>query len=48
VVIVIVGDDNYKDGDEENRAVLSRWAWRKVSSQFDKEFLDGRKSFMFS
>ena len=48
VVIIIGGDDNYKDEDEENKAVLSRWAWKKISSQFDGEYLDGRKSFVFS
>ena len=48
MIIVIGGDDNYKDEDEENRTVLSRWAWRKVSSQFDEEYIDGRKSFIFS
>ena len=48
VIIVIGGDDNYKDEDEENKTVLSRWAWEKISSQFDGEYLDGRKSFVFS
>ena len=48
VIIVIGGDDNYKDKEEENRVVLSRWAWRKISNQFDNEYLDGRKSFIFS
>ena len=28
--------------------MISRWAWRKISSQFSEEFLDGRKSFIFS
>nr|XP_058942211.1 uncharacterized protein LOC131770508 [Pocillopora verrucosa] len=48
VVVVIGGDDNYKGVDEENREVISRWAKRKVSSQFSEECLDGRKSFIFS
>ncbi len=48
VLIVIGGDDNYKSKDEEERSVISRWALRKISSQFQKEFLDGRKSFVFS
>ena len=48
VVIVIGGDDNYKNTEEEETSVLSRWARRKVSSQFKEEFLDGRKSFIFS
>ena len=48
VLIVIGGDDNYKDSTEEQSTVLSRWARRKVSSQFNDEFLDGRKSFIFS
>ena len=48
VIIVIGGDDNYKNEDEENKEFISRWAKRKVSSQFSEEFLDGRKSFIFS
>lgn len=28
--------------------MISRWVWRKISSQFSEEFLDGRKSFIFS
>ena len=48
VIIVIGGDDNYKGVDEENREVISRWAKRKVSSQFSEEYLDGRKTFIFS
>ena len=48
VIIVIGGDDNYLNAAEEQSSVLSRWARRKVSSQFDEQFLDGRKSFIFS
>ncbi len=48
VIIVIGGDDNYKNEDEEDQVVISRWAKRKISSQFKVEFLDGRKSFIFS
>ena len=48
VIIVFGGDDNYDGVDEENREVISRWAKRKVSSQFSIEYLDGRKSFIFS
>ena len=48
VIIVIGGDDKYKSEDEEEREVISRWAKRKVVSQFGKEYLDGRKSFIFS
>ena len=48
VLIVIGGDDQYKDEDEEERTVISRWARRKVASQFNEEYLDGRKSFIFS
>ena len=47
-MIVIGGDDNYRDQDEEEQVVISRWARRKVASQFDEEYLDGRKSFIFS
>ena len=48
VIIVIGGDNKYKGEDEEERAVISRWAKRKVISQFGEEYLDGRKSFIFS
>ena len=48
VIIVIGGDDNYRDEDEEDQVVISRWAKRKISSQFKEEFLDGSKSFIFS
>jgi len=47
-MIVIGGDDKYKNEDEEDREFISRWARRKISSQFCEEFLDGRKSFVFS
>ena len=47
-MIVIGGDDNYRDQDEKEQVVISRWARRKVASQFDAEYLDGRKSFIFS
>ncbi|XP_020605431.1 uncharacterized protein LOC110044249 [Orbicella faveolata] len=48
VLIVIGGDDHYRDKEEEERTVISRWARRKVASQFNEEYLDGRKSFIFS
>lgn len=48
VIIIIGGDNCYEDEEEENRVVISRWARRKVSSQFKEEYLDGRKSFIFS
>lgn len=48
VFIVIGGDDNYKDEEEKAKFVISRWARGKVASQFDEEYLDGRKSFIFS
>ena len=48
VIIIIGGDNKYKGEDEEEREVISRWAKRKVSSQFGEECLDGRKSFIFS
>ena len=48
VIIVFGGDNKYKGEDEEERAVISRWAKRKVISQFGEEYLDGRKSFIFS
>ena len=41
-------DEHYTDEDEKERTVISRWARRKVASQFNGEYLDGRKSFIFS
>ena len=48
VLIVIGGDDSYKDKNEEDTAFISRWAKRKISSQFSEELIDGRESFIFS
>ena len=48
MLIVICGDEHYRDEDEEERTVISRWARRKVASQFNEEYLDGRTSFIFS
>ncbi|XP_073256461.1 uncharacterized protein [Porites lutea] len=48
VLIVIGGDSYYQNEDEEARSVISRWAKRKVASQFREEYLDGRQSFIFS
>ena len=45
---MIGGDDHYTNEDEKERTVISRWARRKVASQFSEEYLDGRKSFIFS
>lgn len=49
-IIVIGGDDNHKNEFENavERSVLSPWARRIVSEQLSKEYLDGRKSFVFS
>ena len=47
-MIVIGGDDSYKDKKEEDTAFISRWAKRKISAQFSEELIDGRKSFIFS
>ena len=48
VLLVIGGDDQYTDEGEKERTVISRWARRKVASQFYEECLDGSKSFIFS
>ena len=48
VIVVIGGDDNYKNAAEEEKAALSGWAKRQISSQFKEEFVDGRISFIFS
>ena len=48
MLIVIGGDSYYRDENEEGRSVISRWARRKVASQFHEEYLDGRQSFIFS
>ena len=46
VLIVIGGDNHY--GEEQDVACLSKWAWRKMYSQFTEEYMDGTKSFIFS
>ena len=48
VIVVIGGDDNYRNTSEEDGSLLSRWARRKVSSQCKEEFMDGTKGFIFS
>ena len=48
VLIVIGGDDQYSTTNEEERCVISRWARKTIFSQFHEEFMDGRKSFIFS
>ena len=49
VIVVIGGDDNYKNETEEEQSVISRWAWKNIArSQLSQEFIDGRKSFVFS
>lgn len=48
VLIIIGGDKYYKDEDEKEQFVISRWVRRKVASQFDEEYFDGRESFIFS
>lgn len=48
MLIVIAGDENYKDKNEEDECFLSLWAKDTISRQFRTELLDGRKSFIFS
>ena len=47
VIVVIGGDDNYRNASEEDGSLMSRRARRKVSSQFKEEFMDGTKGFSF-
>ncbi|XP_019636251.1 PREDICTED: uncharacterized protein LOC109478880 [Branchiostoma belcheri] len=47
VLVVIGGDDRYKDGEQDN-SVLSTWAYHKIAAQFDDSYLDGRRGFVFS
>ena len=48
-VVVIGGDDNYKNETGEEQSAISRCAWIKIAhSQFSEEFMDGRNSFVFS
>ena len=44
---MITGDRNQAEKQAAD-AVLSHWARSQVSSQFSEDFLDGRKSFIFS
>ena len=48
VIIVIGGDDYYKSKEQEEQLVISPWARRMVCVQFSEEYIDGRKSFIFS
>lgn len=48
VIVVVGGDNNYSNEEEKKKAVASRWARRKIRSQLKEEFLDGRKSFLFT
>ena len=48
MLIVIAGDTYYRDETEQEQCVISRWTRRKVASQFNEEYLDGRKSFILS
>ena len=48
VIIVIGGDDHYKNEEQEEQLVISPWARRIVCVQFSEEYIDGRKSFIFS
>ena len=46
-ICVITGDRNHAEVQGAD-VVLSHWARRQVFPQFSEEFLDGRKSFIFS
>lgn len=48
VIVVVGGDDYYSNEEEKEKALASRWARRKIRSQLKEEFLDGRKSFLFT
>ena len=48
VLIVIGGDSYYRDENEEVQSVISRWARKKLASQFREEYLDGKQNFIFS
>ena len=48
VLIVIGGDDQYSNTNEEERCIISCWARSNVFWQFQQEYMDGRKSFIFS
>ena len=49
MLLVIGGDDHYKDEDEKEKHFLSDWAQKTViRHQFRAEFFDGRSSFIFS
>ena len=46
-MLIVIGGDEYYEGEQDTQ-VLSRWAKLKILSQFSPEYLDGRKSFIFS
>ena len=43
MIVVIGGDDNYRNEEEEERAFVSRWARMKVRSQLKEEVM-GQKT----
>lgn len=47
VIVVIGGDDNYRNVFEEDGFFLFCWVRRKVFFQFKEEFMDGIKGFIF-
>ncbi|XP_006824037.1 uncharacterized protein LOC102804686 [Saccoglossus kowalevskii] len=44
-VIVVIGHDN---NSTDQKRLISKWAYRKIASQFDTEYLEGPTSYVFS
>ena len=45
VLVVIAHDDNYDDNSD---TFISRWATRKIASQFQQDLLTGPNGYVFS
>ena len=49
MLIIIVKDERYENKEEEETQFISRWVAKTIiNPQVRKEFVDGRKSFVFS
>ena len=49
MLIIIVKDERYENKEEEETQFISRWVAKNIiHPQVCREFVDGRKSFVFS
>lgn len=48
MLVVIGGDKKYANSDEKQNEFISQSAFNAIKTQFQKKFIDGRQSFVFS